>query len=133
MKKLILLFLSIMFMHCAFADEDNDNISNGSTATPSQTTAHSKLPANYQYFKHCLLEHNTRKQGIPASNYQGGDDFIPLYIAGGILAVTAGFVLINGKDEYTGKLGEANTGIIIGGGVSTVVLTSKFFIDKLRK
>ena len=133
MKKLILLFLSIMFMHCAFADGDNNNTSNDNESTTSQTEAYSKLPANYQYFKHCLLDHNTRKQGIPVSNYRGGDDYIPLFIAGGILVATAGFVLINGKDEYTGKLGEANTGIIIGGGVSAIVITSKFFIEKYRR
>jgi hypothetical protein len=74
-----------------------------------------------------------KASGIPAANYRGRDDYTMLYVAGGSLVLTAGFILLNGENEYTGEFfDEANTGMLIGGGVSALVFTTKFFIDKYR-
>ena len=131
MKRLIILTFSILIMHTAFADKgNNDAMPNAATTKPVSLT---QLPSNYQQFQYHLLNHNTKGNGIQSTNFNGGsDDYTVLYVAGGIAVVTTSFILLNGKNEYTGDFGPSNRGMLIGGSISTAVLVTKYFIDKYR-
>jgi hypothetical protein len=133
MKKLIILIISLLFVLPAIADNDQDNMSSVNTNEVTSKIGQTQLPSNYQHFKYQLLNTNVKGTGIPAANYRGRDDYTMLYVAGGALVITGGFLLLNGKNEYSGEfLDESNTGILVGGGVSALVFTAKFFIDKYR-
>lgn len=132
MKRLIILTFSILIMHSAFADKRNNGniqqVANAKT-TSLRTT---QLPSNYKQFQYQFLNHNTESHGIQSTNYRGEDDYTMLYVAGGITIATTSFILINGNNKYTGDFGAANTGMLIGGSVSTILLVTKYFIDKYR-
>jgi hypothetical protein len=133
MKKLTILIISIFFMLPASAENDKNKTATGNTDEVTISSDKPQLPTNYQHFKYQLLNQNMKASGIPAANYRGRDDYTMLYVAGGSLVLTAGFILLNGENEYTGEFfDEANTGMLIGGGVSALVFTTKFFIDKYR-
>ena len=132
MKRLLILTFGILIMHSAFADKSSDNALILSDFEENTSLTKPNLPSNYQDFKYRLLNYHTKKSAIPAVNYRGGSDYTMLYVAGGIAAVTTSFILINGNNKYTGEFGSANTGMLIGGSISTATLLAKFFIDKYR-
>jgi len=132
MKRLLILTFGILIMHSAFADKSSDNAPILHDVEGNTSLTKTNLPENYQDFKYLLLNHNTKRSAIPAANYRGGDDYTMLYVAGGIAIATTSFILINGKNEYSGDFGTANTGMLIGGSISTATLLTKFFIDKYR-
>ena len=130
-KKAFILFLLFSINYTILADEGNKN-DNLNTEETSAIVDNS-IPQNYQQLKYALLNFNgTSQQKIPRNNYRAGDDYLMLYVAGGVLVVTAAIVLINGTDEYSNGLGQANTGIIIGGGVMSGLIVTKYFVDKNR-
>ncbi len=130
MKKLLL--LSILFLFCANAfgekNAETENITTETTYSPENN-----LPGNYQQFKLTLLNLDRNSKRVPKNNYQQGDDYLMLYVAGGLVVVTAAIVLLNGKSEFEQGLGQTNTGLIIGGGVMTTLITTKYFIDQNRR
>ena len=132
MKKLLILTFSILIVHSAFADqENNDNNQAANAKTTTLTTT--QLPSDYQQFRYRLLNYHTGSSGIPSTNYNGGDDYTMLYVAGGIVIGTTSFILINGKNEYTGEFfGATNTGMLVGGIISSATLVTKYFIDKTK-
>jgi len=132
MKRLLILTFGILIMHSAFADKSSDNAPILPDVEGNTSLTKTNLPENYQDFKYLLLNHNTKRSAIPAANYRGGDDYTMLYVAGGIAIATTSFILINGKNEYSGDFGTANTGMLIGGSISTATILTKFFIDKYR-
>jgi len=132
MKKLTLLILSILFTHTVFADNEKNVAPSQPEKANTTSFSESNLPLNYQQFKHQLLSRNAESSAIPAANYRGSDDYTMLYVAGGIAVVTTSFILLNGNNKYTGDFGTANTGMLIGGSISTATLLTKFFIDKYR-
>ena len=132
MKKLTLLILSILFTYTVFADNGENVVTIQPEKENTASFSKSNLPLNYQQFKHQLLSRDAEKSAIPAANYRGGDDYTVLYVAGGIAVVTTGFILLNGNNKYTGEFGSANTGMLIGGSISSAVLVTKYFIDKYR-
>jgi len=133
MKKITILILSLLFVFPAIADNDKNNQASKNTNEVKSSVGKTQLPSNYQHFKYQLVNKNMKGNGIPAANYRGGDDYTMLYVAGGTLVVTAGFMFLNGKNDYTGEfLDEANTGIMVGGSISALVFTAKYFIDKYR-
>lgn len=133
MKKLTIFIISLLFVLPAPADDGEHKQASNTTNEETSIAGKTKLPSNYQHFKYHVLNKNAKGPAIPAANFRGGDDYTMLYVAGGTLVVTAGFIFLNGKNEYTGELwSETNTGILVGGGVSAIVFTSKYFIDKLR-
>ena len=132
MKRFLILTFGILIMHSAFADKGINDAQILSKNKEKTSLTKTNLPSNYQDFKYLLLNHNTKRNAIPAVNYRGGDDYTMLYVAGGIAIVTTSFIMINGKNKYTGDFGTTNTGMLIGGSISTATLVTKFFIDKFR-
>jgi hypothetical protein len=133
MKKLIILIFCLLFVLPAAADNDDHHTADNNTSKATSSFTEAELPSNYQHFKHRVLNQNAKGPVIPAANYRGGDDYTMLYVAGGTLVVTAGFMFLNGKNDYTGDfMDEANTGILVGGSFSAIVFTTKYFIDKYR-
>jgi len=88
------------------------------------------LPANYQQLKYRLLHLENKKNSFPAPSFQGQTNLTMLYVAGGLLVATSAFVFLNGYNNEQGYFSQANTGIIIGGGFSTVIFVTKFFVDQ---
>ncbi|MGM0497569.1 MAG: hypothetical protein ACQESJ_06600 [Bacteroidota bacterium] len=132
MKRLIILTFGILIMHTAFAGNENyESIANDANEKNTSSTT-TQLPSNYEQFQYRFLNQNTGTNGVQSINFNGGDDYTVLYVAGGIAILTTSFIMLNGNNEYTGEFGAANTGILIGGSVSSAVLITKFFIDKYR-
>ncbi|MBS3769213.1 MAG: hypothetical protein V5A47_13680 [Bacteroidales bacterium] len=96
---------------------------------PNTISAES-LPENYQLFKHQLIHLNKKQNNPPIFNFRRGTDFTMLYVAGGLLLATSTFVLVNGYNNEDGYFSQTNTGVIIGGSISTAVLITKFFLDQ---
>jgi hypothetical protein len=90
------------------------------------------LPGSYQQLKHQMLRLTNEKKQPPIFNFRRGTDFTMLYVAGGLLAATSTFVLLNGYRSEQGYFSESNTGVIIGGGFSTTLFITKFIIDNTR-
>lgn len=90
------------------------------------------LPASYQQLKHRLLHVNKMNQNLPIFNFGSRTDYTMLYAAGSLLLITSSFVFLNGYNNENGYFSPCNTGVIIGGGTSTVVFVTKFFIDQYR-
>lgn len=88
------------------------------------------LPSNYQQFKHQLVHLNSNQNNPPVFNFRRGTDFTILYVAGGLLLATSTFAYLNGQKSGEGYFSKPNAGIIIGGGISTGVLITKFFLDQ---
>ncbi len=132
MKKLILIFLTVFLSINSYSNYFNSMTpDNDPDAEKNQKVQ--QIPKNYQQLKFQALNYNDTKPAVPINNYRrGGDDYMMLYVAGGVVVLSSAFVLINGKSEYGDGLGAANTGIIIGGSVSAALITTKFFIDRAR-
>ena len=96
----------------------------------SNTISAESLPENYQLFKHQLIHLNKKQNNPPIFNFRRGTDFTMLYVAGGLLLATSTFVLVNGYNNEDGYFSQTNTGVIIGGSISTAVLITKFFLDQ---
>jgi hypothetical protein len=125
MKKwsLLLLFL----ISSAYAAQCSTIEGNG------QPEAALDLPASYQQFKHqFLLNENMPENARPFSSFKGNDDFTMLYVAGGLFVITGGLAYANGYNHSDGFFSPDNTGLIIGGSLSTAILLTKFFIDRYR-
>jgi hypothetical protein len=129
MKKLLL--ISFLFMLCANAFGENNAEAEG-LSNKTTYSLENNLPNNYQQFKLSLLNLDLNTKRVPKNNYQRGDDYLMLYVAGGIVVVTAAIVLLNGSSEFEQGLGQADTGLIIGGGVMTALITTKYFVDQTR-
>lgn len=132
MKKFILSFFSLFFIQFAFA-------ANGNKTTLTDKENHSDnliqqhtIARNYQLFKYEFLNQETMPTGIPSANYRGRTDNTMLYVAGGMAVITTALVVLSANSGDSDGLGDAGTGILIGGGLSTAIITTKFFVDKYR-
>jgi len=100
----------------------------------SQPEAGEELPASYQQFKHqFLLNGNIPENAAPFRSYRGNDDFTMLYVAGGLLALTGGLAYANGNNHPDGFFAPDNTGLIIGGSLSSAILLTKYLVDRYRR
>jgi hypothetical protein len=91
------------------------------------------LPRNYQQFKHNLAYMNISHNKPSIINFGRRTDYTMLYVAGGILVATSSFVLINGNTGNQDYFSSSNIGVMIGGGISTVIFLTKFFLDQNRR
>ena len=132
MKRILILVLCIVSVHVVFAGNKTHMNGPGPSQSQQESTYDNQIPANYQQFKHSLLYQETQLGGIPASNYRGRTDNTMLYVAGGMAVVTTALVVLSSNSDDASGLGDAGTGILIGGGLSTVIFTTKFFVDKYR-
>lgn len=130
MKKIILIFFTVLMTANSFATGFNSNIPGDNPEKNHEIQQ--QIPLNYQQLKFQTVNFNHAKSKIPINNYRGSDDYMMLYVAGGIVVLTTAFVLLSNNNEYSDGLGEASTGIIIGGSVSAALITTKFFIDRAR-
>jgi hypothetical protein len=107
------------------------------SATPegaNQPETGKELPASYQQFKHqFLLNENMSENARPFRSFRSDDDFTMLYVAGGLLVLTGGLAYANGYNHSDGFFTPDNTGLIVGGSVSTAILLTKFFVDRYRR
>ena len=125
MKKgfLLLFFLisSVFVAQCASLEGVN----------PPETTK--DLPASYQQFKHQFLRNgDIAENARPFSSFRGNDDFTMLYVAGGLFVLTGGLAYLNGYNHSDGFFSPDNTGLIVGGSISGVILLTKYFVDRYR-
>ena len=107
------------------------------SATPegiNQAGTGKDLPASYQQFKHqFLLNGNPSENARPFRSFKGTDDFTMLYVAGGLFVLTGGLAYVNGYNHSDGFFAPDNTGLIIGGSLSTAILLTKYFVDRYRR
>jgi hypothetical protein len=129
-KYCVLIFLSIISL-TSFADNKDNNDKNINQKSIQTSNI---APKNYQQLKYSLLNLNQASPNrVPKRNYQSGDDYLMLYVAGGVVVATAATVLLNGTSEYEDGLGQTNTGIIIGGSMMAALIVTKYFVDKTRR
>lgn len=88
------------------------------------------LPQNYHLFKHRFLGLEKTQSTIPAANFRRQNDYTMLYVAGGILVATSTFIFINGYNSKEGYFSSSNTGIIIGGSLSSILFITKYYVDQ---
>jgi len=91
-----------------------------------------QLPEHYHNFKHRFLCLEKTQNNLPAANIRGQKDYTMLYVAGGILVATSTFVFINGYNSKEGYFSSSNTGMIIGGSLSSVLFITKYFVDQSK-
>ncbi len=131
MKKFVLVIPMILMFTNASTGATNDFP--GKSGHYSRDQIHTEvLPENYQQFKYQMLHLNNKQNQPPIFNFKKGTDLTILYVAGGLLAATSTFVFLNGSKSKEGYFSESNTGVIIGGGFSTAIFITKFFIDNTR-
>jgi len=100
----------------------------------NQPEAGEDLPASYQQFKHqFLVSGNMSQNSVPFRRFKGNNDFTMLYVAGGLLVVTGGLAYLNGHNHPEGFFTPDNTGLIIGGSFSAIILAVKHLADQYRR
>ncbi|MFP4025280.1 MAG: hypothetical protein ACLFVR_12215 [Thiohalospira sp.] len=134
MKKLLLITFCLLLFKASFSLEPLSV--KDKTGSLSQVDANTELilNTNYQQFRTQILSLET-KQPHDFSNIRrrGKDDYLMLYVAGGIAVATAALILTNNPDNFvTNNASDVNTGIALGGTFACGLIVTKFIIDRNR-
>ena len=122
---LTLLFAFISFK--AFCSFDGDKTEATTSQQHEYTQSYQRLKAE---FTHLSFE-NRGRVPAPYATANQNDDKIMLYVAGGLVVVSAALILLNNPNNYaSNSASEVNTGIALGGGVAAGLFASKYFLDK---
>jgi len=134
MKKLFLVIFCIIIVKASFAFEPiSSNENKRSTLTFKENKQLLHTP-NYQQFKTQVLNLEIKEtQDYARLRRRGSDDYLMLYVAGGIAVASATLILTNNPDNFvSNSAGDVNLGIAIGGGIACALIVTKYFIDQNR-
>ncbi|MGM0503097.1 MAG: hypothetical protein ACQESQ_00665 [Bacteroidota bacterium] len=136
MKKLFLITFCLLLFKVSYSFEPTllgDNTANlhSSLQYENNQIAYN---ANYQQFKTQFLNLEINEsQDYARLRRRGKDDYLMLYVAGGIAIATTALILTNNPDNFiSNSPGDVNTGIAIGGGIACGLIITKFIIDRNR-
>lgn len=137
MRKNYLLLIFILFL--AFSKSlsaiEPDKKPEKSVLFNDNFSAELLLNQNYQLFQLQLVNMDESQVLIHQSliKRKKKNDYLMLYVAGGLLAATGVLILANNPDNYvSNSSGDAYLGIAIGGTVASGMIIAKFFIDRKR-
>ncbi|MEE4198099.1 MAG: hypothetical protein V2I54_10675 [Bacteroidales bacterium] len=133
MKKILLLSICIVFVKISFSFEPTYLEVNHQGRKSFEASNQIHRP-NYQQFKTQLLNLETKEiQDYAQLRRRGKDDYLMLYVAGGIAIATTTLILTNNPDNFiSNSAGDVNTGIAIGGGIACALIITKYIIDQNR-
>jgi hypothetical protein len=135
MKKIFLLSIGLIIVKVSFSFEPTFTKENNTIKSSSEENTQLLYTSNYQQFKTQLLNIKITevKDYAQLKKRRGKDDYLMLYVAGGIAIATTTLILTNNPDNFVSNSpGSVNTGIAIGGGIACGLIVTKFIIDQNR-
>jgi hypothetical protein len=132
---LLLVFVVFLAFSKSLSAIEPDKKPEKSIITNESFTADLLLNQNYQQFQLQLINMDESQVLIHQSliKRKKKNDYLMLYVAGGLLAATGVLILANNPDNYvSNSSGDAYLGIAIGGTVASGMIIAKFFIDRKR-
>ncbi len=137
MGKINLLFISLLFfvfIQPVSAIEPDKKPEN-SVITKDIFANDLQINQNYQLFQLQLVNLESNQLLIHESliKRKKKNDYLMLYVAGGLLVATGVLILANNPDNFvSNSTTDAYLGIAIGGTVASGMIIAKFFIDRKR-
>ena len=134
MKKIFLLSICLIIVKVSFCFEPTSIKGKNTVKSTFEENKQLLYTPNYQQFKTQLLNIETKEvKDYAQLRRRGKDDYLMLYVAGGIAIATATLILANNPDNFvSNSAGSVNTGIAIGGGIACGLIVTKFIIDQNR-
>ncbi|MGE0089678.1 MAG: hypothetical protein AB7S50_09430 [Bacteroidales bacterium] len=132
---LLLIFVLFLAFSKSLSAIEPDKKPEKSFITSESFTADLLLNQNYQQFQLQLINMDENQVLIHQSliKRKKKNDYLMLYVAGGLLAATGVLILANNPDNYvSNSSSDAYLGIAIGGTVASGMIIAKFFIDRKR-
>ncbi|HSH53283.1 MAG TPA: hypothetical protein VK982_16270 [Bacteroidales bacterium] len=134
MKKIFLLSICLIIVKISFSFEPRSLNGNNTVKLSFEEDKQLLYAPNYQQFKTQLLNIEINEvQDYAQLRRRGKDDYLMLYVAGGIVIATATLILTNNPNNFVSNTsGGVNTGIAIAGGIASGLIVTKFIIDQNR-
>ncbi|MEA2105868.1 MAG: hypothetical protein U9P82_04015 [Bacteroidota bacterium] len=134
MKKIFLLSICLIIVKVSFSFEPTFTNEKNTVKSSVEENKQLLYTPNYQQFKTQLLNIETKEvKDYARLRRRGKDDYLMLYVAGGIAIATTTLILTNNPDNFVSNSpGSVNTGIAIGGGIACGLIVTKFIIDQNR-
>lgn len=132
---LLLIFIVFLAFSKSLSAIEPDKKPEKSVLFNDNFSAELLLNQNYQLFQLQLVNMDESQVLIHQSliKRKKKNDYLMLYVAGGLLAATGVLILANNPDNYvSNSSGDAYLGIAIGGTVASGMIIAKFFIDRKR-
>lgn len=134
MKRIFLLFFCLFILKTSFAIEPLLQTTHAKDFSNTEFNTQIRYNANYQQFKTQFINLETKEYRNHASlRKRVEDDYLMLYVAGGIAVATAALILTNNPDNFiTNNPSDVNTGIAVGGSLACGLIIVKFIVDRNR-
>ena len=134
MKRIFLLLFCLFILKTSFALEPLTAKSNVKDFSNSEFNTQIQFNGNYQQFKTQFINLETKEyHNLANLKRRGKDDYLMLYVAGGIAVATATLILTNNPENFvTNNASDVNTGIALGGTLACGLIVAKYIIDSNR-
>ena len=132
---LLLIFIVFLAFSKSLSAIEPDKKPEKSVLFNDNFSAELLLNQNYQLFQLQLVNMDESQVLIHQSliKRKKKNDYLMLYVAGGLLAATGVLILANNPENYvSNSSSDAYLGIAIGGTVASGMIIAKFFIDRKR-
>lgn len=134
MKRIFLLLFCLFVLKTSFALEPLASTTHAKDFSNTEFNTQIQYSANYQQFKTQFINLETKEyQNLASLRKRGKDDYLMLYVAGGIAVATAALILTNNPENFvTNNASDVNTGIALGGTLACGLIVAKFIVDRNR-